>query len=803
MLQQEALTIIELLQEHHYASRPFHELDAPEFLDRYLLRLDPERLVLTAGDVAFLHRRFDRNLKTVYLFAGDVHPAFEIYDLFASRALARSEWVQARLQQPFALNQPGSLALDREAAPWPADPAAADVLAEQWLQARLVGEIVKGRTFEKALGRERAHWTQYRERIFGMDPLVVREQFLTCLLEFFDPHSGYFSRAEADEFDIKMAGTVAGIGLDLQAANGRFLVAATQPGSPSDLSGALHPGDEIVAAAEGDAPPRPLAGLRLRDAVRIIRGQPDTRLTLLVRAAGPTGEPRPVPLTRARVGLSTDHARGFLVRVPTTNGPMAIGVIDLPAFYGSRTQETVTISMADEIRELLLRFAEKGAQGLVIDLRDNGGGLILEAGRLGGLFLQGGPLAFTQGLGTKPEILHDDDPTAAFAGPLVVLTSPRSASASELFSGTMQCYRRALIVGSATTFGKGTVQTYVDFRTLAGSPDLKRAGGIARITSQLYYLPDGRSPQRTGVVSDIVLPSFQPAQMRTEGQLPHALPAAAIPPPEAIPAPPPTLASLTPELLLKLQARTRERLAHLPEFALHQRRLEFLHEIYDVKEVSLPLDLRQQQQTAQDERSNTLREERQRLGEQLAFDYERVDIATVAAAEAEHQKALRLRRREDDSSCANQFDRGLFYGATEPSGPIRDIAITALDLDACRAAAPQLAAAWTKATEHPIAVEHVRAILADLESQRENPDPALDTAALFRRHLGAPLDEGALGRGLSAFFRCAVELQPHLLHDMAPLDVALRESLRLAADWALAEPLPSTPRSPTATPSLP
>ncbi|MBK8475342.1 MAG: PDZ domain-containing protein [Opitutaceae bacterium] len=534
-LQDEALLVIQLLQNYHYASRPFHDLETPDFLDRYLSLLDPDHLFLTAEDTVFVHRRFDRNLKTVYLFSGDLRPSFEIVDLFTTRALARCDWLAARLQRDIALDQPGELTLDRQKAPWPANAAAADALWEQWLQAQLAGEIVEGRPPEEGLALLRERNAKFRARLAGTDPLAIREQFLSCLLECFDPHSGYFSQANADEFNIGMAGTVAGIGLELKVANGRFFAQSVYPGGPCDLQGHINPGDELVAVAEANDPPQPLAGLRLRQVARLIRGKPESHVTLSVRSAEQS-EPHSIELTRARVGLPANHARAFLVQVPGKLGTTALGIINLPSFYGNQPTEGGSVSMAAEVRELLGQLTEKGAKGVVVDLRDNGGGLMIEAAKLAGLFLAGGPLLFAQGPDGRPEILRDEDPTATFAGPLIVLTSRQSASASEAFAGAMQCYHRALIVGAETTFGKGTVQSYIDIRNdLTVSPALKRVGGVARVTRQLYYLPDGRSPQLTGVLSDIQLPSYRFPGERAEDQLPHALPATVIVPPEPLP----------------------------------------------------------------------------------------------------------------------------------------------------------------------------------------------------------------------------------------------------------------------------
>ena len=800
-LQQEALIVIQLLQGYHYASRPFHELEAPEFLDRYLARIDSAHLFLTAADVEFIHRRFDRNLKAVYLFSGDLRPAFEIFDLFSARALARCDWVEARLQQPIALDRPGALAPDRDQAAWPADAAAADALWEQWLQLELGGELLDGRTLEQAVARARERNARFRARIVGADPLAVREQFFTCLLEFFDPHSGYFSRANADEFNIEMAGAVAGIGLDLRAVDGRFFVESVYPGGPCDQLGTVNPGDELLAIAEAAAAPKPLAGLRLREVVRLARGAPGSVLTLSVRPAGAASTPVSIELTRSRIELPASHASGFLLHVPSGAGATPVGLIRLPAFYGSRPGDATETSMAADVRELLERFAARDARAIVIDLRDNGGGLMLEAARLAGLFLEGGPLVHSQGTDARPETLRDETPTAAFAGPVVVLTSRQSASASEAFAGAMQCYGRALIVGGETTFGKGTAQSYIDIRDLTNvSPALQRLGGVARVTRQLYYLPDGRSPQLAGVASDIVLPTFVAPGDRTESQLPHALPATAIPPPEPMPVLSPRLAQLTPALLQTLRTRTAERLAALPEFALRQRWLAFYREVSGETALALPLEQRRQQAAARETQRNELRAERLRIGAQSAFPAERIDLALVAAARDAHQSALRHRRTLGGEPCANRYDRGVFYHQAE-GGPIRAIPLAALDLADCRAAAATLAEAWTTATGISLQVDQVKALLADLAHQREFPDPAVDLPALMRRQLAQPLDGAALAAGLTAFVRAALVADGDQLRDLPLLDTSLRESLRLAADWA--ESAPPPPATETATPLAP
>ena len=796
VLQQDALITIQFLQSYHYASRPFHELSSPEFIDQYLAHLDPDRLILTAADVAYVHRRFDRNLKTVYLFTGDLHPAFEIHDRFLNRALARCDWIADRLQPDFSYDGTGEFQFARKDAAWPSDAAAADDLWSRWLQLHVGSEVLNGRAPEQALALVRERYAKFRAQLAGTDPLAVREQFLNSLLEFFDPHSGYFSRANADEFNIAMAGAVAGIGLDLRAVDGRFFVQAVAPGGPCDLQGDIRPGDELLALAEEGQPAKSLTGLRLRQVVELARGKPESRVTLSVRSPAAPDTPRTVNLARARVDLAPSHASAYLVQVPGDSGPVPIGVINIPTFYGSSTEGDIAVSMANDVRTLIAQLTSAGARGLVIDLRENGGGVITEAARLGGLFLAGGPLLYSQG--TEPQLttLRDDDQACDFSGPLVVLTSRISASASEAFAGAMQCYNRALVIGAENTFGKGTVQTYIDITTLPNvSAELRRAGGVARITRQLYYLPDGRSPQLTGVKSDIALPSYRHPGLRTEDTLPHALPATTIPIPEPRPELPPAIARLSPALRQELLARSAARQTSLAEFDLRRRLTEYYNGWWSETRAPLSFEERRSRQVAYDETRNRLSNEARRLSDETVLPYRRFDLSATLAALNTHQQVLRNRRTTGGSPCVNCYDNGIYYHQND-DGVIRDIPLAALDLEECRAATASLAEAWQAATGATLTADNIRAILADLERQREHPAEARPLEELFRLHLMATIDDATLSRGLAAFCRAAVELTPRLLHDLSELDVPLRESLRVAVDWTeLAPPATHTSSS--------
>jgi carboxyl-terminal processing protease len=786
-LQHEALLVIELLQGLHYSDRPFSDLAAPELLDRFLENLDRDHLMLTAPEVTFIHHRFDRDLKPVYLFKGDLHPAFEIYDLFATGALARCAWIDQRLQQPVDLASDATVTVDRRKAAWPGSDEEADALWDRWLRLAILQEMLDGRDQTAAIAEVRRHFAEARRQIADIDPLVVRERFLDTLLEIFDPHSGYFSRDSAQQFDVMMSGAVVGIGVDLRSIHGKFLIEAVQPGGPADRSGRINPGDELIAIAEAGGKPATVAGRRLRELVELVGGESGSKVTLTLRAQA-NDKPFDVSLDRARVEIARDHVRGAVVAVPAGPTTISVGVLTIPAFYGAGDASVRTASVSADVRELLRQFRSRGVGAVVIDLRNNGGGLIDEAVKLAGLFIRSGPVLLVRGLDSKVEERRDDDPAVAFGGPLAILTNRNSASASEGLAGALQCYHRAVIVGAETTFGKGTAQDFIDLRKLppaAGVP-FRETWGVLRVTRQYYFLPDGSTPQQKGVASGIVLPAYFSSDP-LERDLRHALPA------EAVAAHAPDDAVLgtsivTEALLARLREKSSARINDLPEFTLLKRAIE-LHRRWRTRpEWSLRLDARQRERAADDQTRAALRREHQDLEARLAYPASPVDLAVVVDAERAHQAALRARTLPDGSPCVNHFCWNVFYYEAATGGPIREVRIDALDFDTFAADRAALAGAWTRATKRPMTEAQAAAILADLKHRNENPDDAPDVPAVFRGQMGAEGGDRILIAGREAFLRKAIELDGDVLLERPGLDVSLRESQRIAADWASLQP---------------
>jgi carboxyl-terminal processing protease len=796
--QRETLVLIEFLQGYHYSDRPFYEVNAGELIERYFDTLDPERLFFLKGDTDFLRRRFERNLKTVYLFKGDLHPAFEIYDLFAKRVVARCAWIETRLDRSFPFDTDAQLDPDRDAQDRPADARTADSLWEKILQNELINERVRGRDAAAAVAEVRRRYAEKRKRAESADPLRVREFFLNALMGLFDPHCGYFSKETADVVSGDLTGAVTGIGVDLRQAEGNFIVKSLQPGGPAELNGGIHEGDEFLSVGEAGDPgegggtgeQKTLAGLRLREVVERVRGKPGTKLALTVRSAV-DGAVRTVELERSRMEIADNHASGRLYQVSGDGGPCAVGFIDLPGFYGDSEDGATTASMTKDVEELLAKFTAKGAEAVVIDIRENGGGLVNEAVSLTGLFIEKGPALLTRGKSGKPTILRDENPSIAFAGPVVVLTSRHSASASEGFSGAMQAYRRGLIVGGETTFGKGTMQWFVDLgKTFTSLPEQVRAQwGVARVTREFFYLPDGNSPQFDGVRSDVVLPVFTPPGDVKERDLPHALPPTKIPAPEPLDITSTQVARVTPELREQLRAKTAARVATLPEFALDAEADKLRAQWWKTGPLSLRLSARQAEHDSLNRQRIELRRKRRELDASHAFPSERIDLDVVTESRRAHQTSLLAQRTSDGAPLANRLSHETFYYRADEAAMLRPLALEKFDWDVARDAAPQLAQTWAEAANIPAddaLTEAIRMAFTTLALRDDDAAKPVPAVTIFRENLGGTLDEKTFQTALGALLKKAAEIDVDVLRDQRPLDVELRESLRLAVDWVRA-----------------
>jgi carboxyl-terminal processing protease len=812
-MQRETKTAINVLQELHLKKLPFVEIDSVELLTEYMNRLDEQRLFFLETDHEAMVERFERTLKPSYLFVGDLFPAFEIFALYRDRVEDRLDWIAGRLKEDFDLTTDATINLERKDQPWPADRAAADVFWEKRLKADLIAELLEEETLENALTKIGNRYERRRKFLAEFEPHNVQETFLSTLTALYDPHSSFFSWDSAQEFDIEISNSLIGIGAQLRDVEGYCVIERVLPGGPAEQSGEIHPGDRIVAVAQGaNGEPVDVVGMKLRRVVHMIRGEIGTTLQLTIQPPGGDNR-RTVTIVRDRIELAANLANGRIFHLPRGDETIPIGVIELPSFYGEGDFGGTGTSTTADVRELIEKLSEYEIEGLVLDLRHNGGGRLDEAVRLTGLFIENGPVVMKRSYDGQISEDWDEDPGVAYEGPLVVLTSRMSASASEIMAGALKSYQRAVIVGDQSTYGKGTVQTLVDLKRMSNNPFWKPAPqwGMLKLTIQQFYLPDGVSTQELGVASHIVLPSLTESLIETEGTQPYALAWDQISPisfdqVEASWKRPVT--TIDERLLAELSQRSSHRQETLAEFDLQHREMGWRGELIEQEVFSLNLAQRETDKVERETMSRAFEEERKRLGRELAITSDAVELKVAAEQEALHQAKLRETPLPDGKPRANRLFQKVFYYQAEPGEKIHEIWVEYVDYDDMLQHTAELAQTYGEALGGTITEAQMDTILRRLKN--EDRLTHFNVLAPFRDVLGADFAEAELEAGLAAFFRKMIELDEDILRDRPVLDVHLRESMRIVSDWidlageaerktALAAALPASERTAEAT----
>lgn len=502
---------VQLLERTQFAHRQLDDAMAAQFLDRYLDSLDSSHELFFQSDVADFHR-FLPQLAEKTRIEGDTTPARVIYERYLQRIEDRAAFVAKALKEDkFDFTGHDHYCYDREKAPRPLNAAEAHELWRQRLRADVLQEKLAGKKpgdYAQTLTRRYARQVQMMKKL---SPGTVVETYLNALAHVYDPHSDYMGPEQLANFNIAMNLSLAGIGATLLGDEGACKIRELVPGGPAAKSGKLKVGDRIVAVSQGPGKEAvDVVDMPLPQAVDLIRGPKGTDVTLTLIPAGATEDTRKtVTIRRDVIHLDEQKAKAQIVDFPAGGGGTTrLGVIDLPAFYASDhgRGESATADVAKLIRKL---ESEK-VQGIILDLRRNGGGSLEEAISLTGLFIPDGPVVQTRDLEGHISIGRDDDGEMLYAGPLIVLTSRLSASASEIVAGALQDYGRAIIVGDSSTFGKGTVQTMLPLGAIMQRSGVVPAAdpGALKITISKFYRPGGSSTQLRGVRPDIVLPSF-------------------------------------------------------------------------------------------------------------------------------------------------------------------------------------------------------------------------------------------------------------------------------------------------------
>ncbi|MCB1858208.1 MAG: carboxy terminal-processing peptidase [Gammaproteobacteria bacterium] len=527
---QATLIILRVIDRYHYRHVQLNDELSNRVFDRYLEALDPNRSYFTNRDL----ERFApwRNSLDNALLQARLEPAFEIFRVYRQRVDERIAYALDLLNRGFDFSVDESYLFDRSKAPWASDRVALDEIWRKRVKNDFLGLRLSDKSDDeiKETLIKRYQGVQRRTHQLGSDD--VFQTFVNAYTLSLEPHTSYMSPRVSENFDISMRLSLEGIGAVLRSENEYTEVLRTVTGGPAALSGKVQAGDRIVGVGQGDSGEmQDVIGWRLQDVVDKIRGPKGSvvRLRLLSKDAGPGDPTQDVVLVRNEIKLEDQAAKRSIVEGLDSMGPVRIGVIDIPAFYrdfrGHSEGDDDFRSTTRDVRELLRELQVEGVDGIVVDLRGNGGGSLIEATELTGLFIADGPVVQVKDARGEVEVEKDPDPELVYAGPLAVLVDRNSASASEIFAGAIQDYQRGIIIGEPT-FGKGTVQTLVDLGRFVreGGDQL----GRLRLTMAQFFRVNGGSTQFRGVVPDIIYPTASAAEDHGERGLENALPWAQI-----------------------------------------------------------------------------------------------------------------------------------------------------------------------------------------------------------------------------------------------------------------------------------
>ncbi|MEI6860764.1 MAG: carboxy terminal-processing peptidase [Verrucomicrobiota bacterium] len=653
----EVQNVVQLLEEAHYNREAVKSTNYAGVLPDFMGSLDGQRMFFLESDKQnFLKANATELLYLNIKRLGNIDPAYEIFSIYETRVRDRAAWIAEELKKDIDLTGQDTYSADRAKADWPANPAAADDLWRRRLKFDLIQEMLApsskavdlkytkpsdgGATMKpapavtKTLAEAKAAVAKRYERlpknVAELDASDLAEVFLTSIAQLYDPHSTYFSPTSYDDFSIQMRLQLVGIGALLSLEDDYCVVKELVPGGPADLGKQLKPNDKITAIAQDNAEAVDVIGMKLRKIVQMIRGNKGTKVHLFVESGeGSAAVRREVVIDRDVVNLDSSRAHAAIFTVPGSGGQPAhpVGVITLPSFYGSdpTPEDPNPAITSKDVAELIKRLKAQNIQGIVLDLRHNGGGLLGEAVNLTGLFIKSGPVVQVRDHEGKISSGQTKSEEVAWNGPLAVLVDRFSASASEIVAGALQNYGRAVIIGDSSTHGKGTVQTIVELSRLRRpSLELLLGGvktGAAKLTIQKFYLPNGASTQLRGVIPDLILPSVDDFLPIGESSLPHALgwdeiPSAKFDGP-----------ALTPATLTLLRTASDARRRQLPEFSYLQSGINWLKTKFDEKDASLNLARREQEKTAEADHKKVTDAELKKLEQTEAYAFTEIMLA--------------------------------------------------------------------------------------------------------------------------------------------------------------------------------
>ncbi|MGE8393751.1 MAG: S41 family peptidase, partial [Pseudomonas sp.] len=461
-----SLNVVELLKRHHYSKPPLNDARSVIIYDSYLKLLDPARSYFTASDIAEFDKwktQFDDFLKS-----GNLDPGFTIYKRYLDRVKSRLDFALAELSKGvdnFDFTTHETLLIDRKDAPWMKNQAELDDLWRKRVKDEVLRLKIAGKE-PKAI--QELLTKRYKNQLTRLDQTRAEDIFQAYINTFaqsYDPHTNYLSPDNAENFDINMSLSLEGIGAVLQSDNDQVKIVRLVPAGPAAKTKLVAPADKIIGVAQGNKEMVDVIGWRLDEVVKLIRGPKGSvvRLEIIPASNAPNDQTtKIVPITREAVKLEEQAAKKSVLKLKQDGRDYKLGIIEIPAFYldfkAFRAGDPEYKSTTRDVKKLLTELQKEKVDGVVIDLRNNGGGSLQEATELTSLFIDKGPTVLVRNSDGRVDVLEDENSGAFYKGPLALVVNRLSASASEIFAGAMQDYHRALILGGQT-FGKGTVQT--------------------------------------------------------------------------------------------------------------------------------------------------------------------------------------------------------------------------------------------------------------------------------------------------------------------------------------------------------
>lgn len=518
-----AVIITHIMDKYHYRKEPLDDALSSRILDSYLNSLDGNRSFFLNQDITGFERY--RYLLDEAIEGPDLQPAYAIFKVFRQRVDERVDYARSVLETGFDFSIDEDYKFDRLESGWAQTEGELD---EIWRK-KVKNDYLVLRLSDKEDGEIREtlgkRYERFRTSTFQLNSNDVFQSFINAYTIVVEPHTFYFTPRSSENFDITMRLSLEGIGAVLRGELDYTVVQKIIPGGPAEISGQLQAEDKIIGVGQGiQGSMTDVVGWRLDDVVDMIRGPKGSivRLEILSERDGFESNSRIISITRDKIRLEAQAAKSEIIQLD--NGGQ-VGVIKVPAFYsdfpaqakGEQDYRSTTL----DVRRLISELKEKNLDGLLIDLRGNGGGSLIESLELTGLFIESGPIIQTRDYSGKIEINGDPDPDIAYAGPLAVLVNRNSASASEIFAGAIQDYRRGIIIGEPT-FGKGTVQNIIDLNHFAESSDEDH--GRLKATIAQFFRISGGSNQHRGVIPDIIFPTARYDGDYGERVLDNALP---------------------------------------------------------------------------------------------------------------------------------------------------------------------------------------------------------------------------------------------------------------------------------------